>query len=78
MEVPSRPDANLPVLHIWPKTDHLHSLDPACVSTLLYLQLAIPEKFVVDYTHNPDLSPSGRSVLVQCVAFIESDYDSFC
>ena len=58
--------ADLPVLHIWPKTEQNLSLDPTCVAALLYLQLAIPNLFELDYTTNPDLSPSGRSVLPVC------------
>ena len=65
-------EPGLPVLHIWPRTDHLYSLDPACISSLLYLQLAIPDKFAVDYNHNPDLSPSGRSVILQDTVLIAS------
>ena len=57
--------AEFPVLHIWPKTEQNLSLDPTCVAALLYLQLAIPNQFELDYTANPDLSPSGRSVLFQ-------------
>ena len=53
------------ILHIWPKTDDLLSLDPTCISALLYLQLTIPDKFTVNYSHNPDHSPSGRSVIIQ-------------
>ncbi|KIP12234.1 hypothetical protein PHLGIDRAFT_98144 [Phlebiopsis gigantea 11061_1 CR5-6] len=49
-----------PVLHIWPRTEHLHSLDPTCISALLYLNLLIPTGYSVDYTHNPDSSPSGQ------------------
>ncbi|EKM55137.1 uncharacterized protein PHACADRAFT_120191 [Phanerochaete carnosa HHB-10118-sp] len=52
--------AGSPVLHIWPKTEQNLSLDPACVAALLYLQLAIPNQFELDYTTDPDLSPSGR------------------
>ncbi|GJE90718.1 glutathione S-transferase family protein [Phanerochaete sordida] len=52
--------ADLPVLHIWPKTEQNLSLDPTCVAALLYLQLAIPNLFELDYTTNPDLSPSGQ------------------
>ncbi|KAL6300141.1 hypothetical protein BKA93DRAFT_803087 [Sparassis latifolia] len=48
------------VLHIWPSQDSALSFDPSCVAALLYLQLAIPGLFALQYCTNPDLSPSGQ------------------
>lgn len=47
------------VLHIWPGQWGLPSFDPICLATVLYLQLAIPGKFCVAETSNPDSSPTG-------------------
>lgn len=48
-----------PVLHIYPAQWDLPSLDPACLTAVLYLQLAIPHRFSVVECSNPDESPSG-------------------
>ncbi|KAJ7097741.1 hypothetical protein B0H15DRAFT_822415 [Mycena belliarum] len=50
---------SLPVLHIWPGQWGLWSNDPPCLAAGLYLQLAMPGKFLISYCTNPDLSPSG-------------------
>lgn len=34
-------------------------MDPACLTAVLYLQLAIPHRFSVVEGANPDESPSG-------------------
>ncbi|KZT11324.1 uncharacterized protein LAESUDRAFT_692034 [Laetiporus sulphureus 93-53] len=48
------------VLHIWPATASVLSIDPASVAALCHLQLAVPGRFFVAYSANPDLSPSGQ------------------
>lgn len=47
------------VLYIWPGLWDLPSFEPLCLAAVLYLQLAIPNKFRVVETANPDTSPSG-------------------
>jgi len=49
-----------PTLHIWPARWDLPSLDAECLSTLLYVQLAIPGRFTVSESTNPDQSPTGH------------------
>ena len=48
------------VLYIWPGQWDLQSFEPLCLAAVLFLQLAIPNKFTVVETANPDSSPSGR------------------
>ncbi|EJD02483.1 uncharacterized protein FOMMEDRAFT_109896 [Fomitiporia mediterranea MF3/22] len=48
------------VLHVWPTRWDLPSFTPACLASVLYLQVIIPGKFVLEETTNPDLSPDGR------------------
>jgi sorting and assembly machinery component 37 len=50
-------------LHIWPKTDSSLSLDPSCVAALLFLQIYVPGQFEVEYSANPDLSPTGELII---------------
>ena len=38
-------------------------MEPASLAAVLYLQLSIPGRFRVVESTNPDLSPSGGSVL---------------
>jgi len=47
------------VLYIWPGQWDLPSSEPLCLAAVLYLQLAIPNKFRLVETANPDSSPSG-------------------
>ncbi len=51
------------VLYIWPGQWGLHSFEPMCLATVIFLQLSIPGKFSVVECTNPELSPTGRSVL---------------
>lgn len=51
-------------LHIWPGQWDLPSFEPLCLATLLYLQLAIPGKFQVAECNDPDLSPTGRLLVL--------------
>ncbi|KAF9526998.1 hypothetical protein CPB83DRAFT_908009 [Crepidotus variabilis] len=48
------------VLHIWSGLWDLSSFEPHSMAAVLYLQLAIPGKFRVAETSNPDTSPSGQ------------------
>ncbi|CCM02080.1 uncharacterized protein FIBRA_04157 [Fibroporia radiculosa] len=48
------------VLSIWPPSASALSVEPACVAALFHLQLAIPGRFSVAYTANPDQAPSGQ------------------
>ena len=52
-----------PTLHIWPAKWDLPSMEPASLAAVLYLQLSIPGRFRVVESTDPDLSPSGGSVL---------------
>ena len=60
---PSYMDDKVPshglVLYIWPGQWDLPSFEPLCLAAVLYLQLAIPNKFRVVETANPDSSPTG-------------------
>ena len=47
------------VLHVYPGQWDLPSFDPLCAAALLYLQLAIPGKFIVRTCPEPDSSPTG-------------------
>ncbi|CAA7271559.1 unnamed protein product [Cyclocybe aegerita] len=47
-------------LHVWPGQWDLPSFDPLCLASVLYLQFAIPGKFKVVETSNPDASPAGQ------------------
>ncbi|EIN07269.1 hypothetical protein PUNSTDRAFT_104876 [Punctularia strigosozonata HHB-11173 SS5] len=47
------------ILHIWPGAWGLSSLHPTCLAAVLYLQLAVPGRFTVAESTNPDASPSG-------------------
>ncbi|KDQ33461.1 hypothetical protein PLEOSDRAFT_20363 [Pleurotus ostreatus PC15] len=51
---------SLLVLHTWPGCWDLPSFDPSCLAAILYLQLVLPNKFVIEECTNPDLSPSGQ------------------
>ncbi|PPQ64674.1 hypothetical protein CVT26_002764 [Gymnopilus dilepis] len=48
------------VLHVYPGQWDLPSFDPLCAAALLYLQLAIPGKFIVRTCPEPDSSPIGQ------------------
>ena len=48
------------VLHVWPGRWDLPSIDPSCLTAILYLQLAIPGHFCISECTNPDLSPTGQ------------------
>ncbi|KAF5330473.1 hypothetical protein D9619_005913 [Psilocybe cf. subviscida] len=52
--------SSLPALHIWPGQWGLSSFDPLCLAAVLHLQIAIPGKFTVTETSNPDSSPTGQ------------------
>src|ERR1700683_2876207 len=52
--------SQLLVLHIWPGKWNLLSIDPSSLTTVLYLQLAIPGQFYISECTNPDLSPTGQ------------------
>lgn len=61
------------VVHIWPGQWDLPTFDPHCLATVLYLQLAIPDKFSLVECSNPDSSPTGvycyflsAKLIVQC------------
>ncbi|KAI0321659.1 hypothetical protein OF83DRAFT_1161721 [Amylostereum chailletii] len=47
-------------LYVWPSKWDLPSFETECLSTLLYLQLAIPDRFSVVESANPDHSPTGQ------------------
>lgn len=55
--------SNPVVLYIWPSIENVPSYDPACLTALLFLQIAIKGRFTVEYCADPDASPSGRSVI---------------
>ncbi|KAI0035533.1 hypothetical protein K488DRAFT_76569 [Vararia minispora EC-137] len=52
--------ATAPTLYIWPELWDLPSWDAESLSTLLHLQLAIPGRFGVVHSTNPDKSPNGQ------------------
>ncbi|KAK7467269.1 hypothetical protein VKT23_004326 [Stygiomarasmius scandens] len=47
-------------LFIWPGAWGLPSVDPTCLSTVIYLQLTIPGRFTIIESVNPDVSPTGQ------------------
>ena len=47
------------VLHVWPGEFGLASMEPTCLAAVLYLQLVIPDKFIVEESTSPDYSPNG-------------------
>ena len=47
------------VLHIWPGAFGLASMEPTCLAAVLYLQIAIPERFTLEESTTPDYSPNG-------------------
>ncbi|KAL1741320.1 hypothetical protein HDZ31DRAFT_45690 [Schizophyllum fasciatum] len=47
-------------LYVWPGEWGLPSMDPACLAAILYLQLAVPGRYIVSHCLNPDLSPTGQ------------------
>ncbi|KAF8343898.1 uncharacterized protein EI90DRAFT_3284450 [Cantharellus anzutake] len=47
-------------IHIWPGKWNLSSIDVACLSVVLYLQLALPGRFRIVEETSPELSPSGQ------------------
>lgn len=49
-------------LHVWPGAFELSSIDPSCLAAVLYLQLAIPNRFSIVECTSPDSSPNGRRV----------------
>lgn len=56
------------VLHVWPAEWDLPSIDPSCIAAILYLQSAIPGQFYISECTNPDLSPTGQSLLMFILA----------
>ena len=60
----SIPDSSKIVLHVWPAEWELPSIDPSCIAAVLYLQSAIPGQFYISECTNPDLSPTGQSLLI--------------
>ncbi|THH10691.1 hypothetical protein EW145_g1140 [Phellinidium pouzarii] len=48
------------VLHVWPGKWDLPTFTPDCLASVLYAQLSIPGKFVLEECTNPDLSPNGQ------------------
>ncbi|KZT68149.1 hypothetical protein DAEQUDRAFT_341084 [Daedalea quercina L-15889] len=58
---PAVPAAGTPItLHIWPPYENTLSFDVSGVEALLHTQLAIPGRFSIAYTANPDSAPSGQ------------------
>ncbi|KAF4603805.1 hypothetical protein EYR40_000976 [Pleurotus pulmonarius] len=51
---------SLLVLHTWPGCWDLPSIDPSCLAAILYLQLVLPDKYIIEECTNPDFSPSGQ------------------
>ncbi|KAF8921108.1 hypothetical protein CPB85DRAFT_1428126 [Mucidula mucida] len=49
----------LAVLHVWPGKWGLPSLDPICLTAVLYAQLTIPGKFSLMESTSPTASPTG-------------------
>ncbi|KAF5373640.1 hypothetical protein D9758_000665 [Tetrapyrgos nigripes] len=47
-------------LFVWPGAWGLPSIDPLCLSAIIYLQLALPGQFTVIESVNPDVSPTGQ------------------
>ncbi|KAJ3775408.1 hypothetical protein FB446DRAFT_725338 [Lentinula raphanica] len=47
-------------LHVWPAQWGLPSMDPTCLSLIIYMQLIQSSSFVLVESVNPDLSPSGQ------------------
>ncbi|KAH9934713.1 uncharacterized protein B0H18DRAFT_977860 [Fomitopsis serialis] len=56
----STPATSQVTLHIWPPHENTLSFDTSSVAALFYTQLAIPGRFSVAYSANPDSSPSGQ------------------
>ncbi|KAL5532569.1 hypothetical protein ACEPAF_4343 [Sanghuangporus sanghuang] len=54
------PDEPELVLHVWPGRWDLPTFTPPCLASILYLQLALPGKFIVEECTNPDISPDGQ------------------
>ncbi|KAF9053880.1 hypothetical protein BDZ89DRAFT_1004986 [Hymenopellis radicata] len=52
-------DDPLAVLHVWPGAWGLPSLDPICLTAILYAQLTIPGKFSLMESTSPTASPTG-------------------
>jgi hypothetical protein len=50
------------VLHIWPGSWKLLSVDPSCLAAVLYLQLSIPGNFSIVESSNPDIAPNGSNL----------------
>lgn len=66
-QVMTEPAVTIPsvlALHVWPGKWGLPSFDPTCLATILYFQLVLPGAFSILECNNPDISPSGRWVLV--------------
>jgi hypothetical protein len=55
-------EANTLVLHIWPGSWNLRSVDPSCLAAVLYLQLSIPGNFSIVESSNPDIAPNGSNL----------------
>lgn len=47
------------VLHVWPGKWDLPSIDAQCLAAVLFAQVTIPGKFVVEECIDPDSSPNG-------------------
>ena len=47
------------VLHVWPGAFGLASIEPTCLAAVLYLQIAIPDRFTLEESTTPDYSPNG-------------------
>jgi sorting and assembly machinery component 37 len=47
------------ILHIWPGSWDLLSVDPSCLAAVLYLQYAIPGNFSIVESSNSDVAPTG-------------------
>ncbi|KAH8116808.1 Tom37 C-terminal domain-containing protein [Phellopilus nigrolimitatus] len=47
-------------LHVWPSRWDLPTFTPECLAAILYAQLTIPGKFVLEECTDPDLSPNGQ------------------
>ncbi|KAL5489749.1 hypothetical protein ACEPAI_4581 [Sanghuangporus weigelae] len=54
------PDEPEIVLHVWPGRWDLPTFTPPCLASILYLQLILPGKFIVEECTNPDISPDGQ------------------
>lgn len=50
------------VIHVWPGSFNLSSVDVNCLAAVLFLQISFPGRYAIAEETNPDVSPSGEAV----------------